>query len=208
MLLTAVSLSASAQTRTGSMGPEAIAEAKARAAAQSQAQPQNRHWEVLARDGIHDHRGPAIKDKQNPGEALSKLTPDNTGNMVRWVQALEKGEINPRASLNPGTKIEVYTSDVLLNLQGGMAIVKFPHRQHTEWLDCSNCHPHPFKEEIGATKLSMLEILNGEQCGICHGAVAFPLTECLRCHNTPRTGQDQAPPPKMSSPGGSKAIPK
>jgi hypothetical protein len=26
----------------------------------------------------------------------------------------------------------------------------------------------------------------GEQCGVCHGAVAFPLTVCGRCHNTPR----------------------
>ena len=173
-----------------------------------QAQAQNRNWEVLAKDGIHDPRGPAIKDKQNPGEALSKLTPDVTGNMVRWIQALEKGEINPRASINPGTKIEVYDSDVLLSLQGGMPIVRFPHRQHTEWLDCSNCHDHLFKREAGATKLSMLEILNGEQCGVCHGAVAFPLTECFRCHSVSRPGQSQQLTPPIFFPGGAKARPR
>jgi c(7)-type cytochrome triheme protein len=153
-------------------------------------------WEGLRKDGIHDPRGPAVKEKQEPAEALSKLTPDTTGNMVRWVRALEKGEINPRASIRPGTKIQVYDSDVLLNVQGGMPIVRFPHRQHTEWLDCSNCHDHLFKAQAGANKLSMLAILQGEQCGVCHGAVSFPLTECFRCHSVPRPGQSLTTVPK------------
>lgn len=151
-------------------------------------------WEPLVKDGIHDPRGPAIKQLQEPGAALSKLTPDSAGNMVRWVQALEKGEINPRANLRPDTKINIYESDVLLNLKGGMPIVRFPHRQHTLWLDCVNCHDHLFKKEPGANKLSMLEILNGEQCGVCHGAVSFPLTECFRCHSVPRPGQGTLKP--------------
>lgn len=151
-------------------------------------------WEALRNDGVHDPRGPAIKELQEPGAALSKLTPDNTGNMVRWVQSLEKGEINPRANLNPNTKINIYDSDVLLNLKGGMPIVRFPHRQHTLWLDCVNCHDGLFKKEPGSNKLSMLEILNGEQCGVCHGAVSFPLTECFRCHSVPRPGQGSLKP--------------
>lgn len=164
-----------------------------------------RNWEPLRTDGIHDPRGPAVKEKQEPADALSKLTPDTTGNMVRWVQALEKGEINPRASLNPGTKIRVYDADSLLNLQGGMPIVRFPHRQHTEWLDCTNCHDHLFKAQAGANKLSMLAILQGEQCGVCHGAVSFPLTECLRCHSVLRSGQalDTVPKAMPAFPGGS-----
>jgi len=145
-------------------------------------------WESLVKDGVHDPRGPAIKQLQEPAAALSKLTPDTTGNMVRWVQALEKGEINPRANLNPDTKINIYDSDVLLNLKGGMPIVRFPHKQHTQWLDCVNCHDGLFKKEPGSNKLSMLEILNGEQCGVCHGAVSFPLTECFRCHSVTRPG--------------------
>ena len=42
-----------------------------------------------------------------------------------------------------------------------------------------------FVEKAGANKLNMQAILNGEQCGLCHGAVAFPLTECNRCHSVP-----------------------
>lgn len=151
-------------------------------------------WETLIKDGIHDPRGPAIKQLQEPGDALSKLTPDNAGNMVRWVQSLEKNQINPRANIRPDTKIQVYDSDVLLNLKGGMPIVRFPHRQHTQWLDCTNCHDELFKKEPGANKLSMLSILNGEQCGVCHGAVSFPLTECFRCHSVSRPGQQKPMP--------------
>lgn len=162
-------------------------------------------WETLRKDGIHDPRGPAVKELQEPVEALSKLTPDNAGNMVRWVQALEKGEINPRASIRPDTKIRVYDSDVLLNLQGGMPIVRFPHRQHTLWLDCVNCHDHLFKAETGATKFSMLKILEGEQCGVCHGAVAFPLTECFRCHSVARPGRAPKPSLPIAIPPG--AVP-
>jgi c(7)-type cytochrome triheme protein len=154
-------------------------------------------WDKLREDGVHDPRSPAINRLQEPGDALSKLTPDSAGNMVRWVQSLEKGEINPRANLRPDTKIRLYDSDVMLNLNGGMPMVKFPHRQHTLWLDCANCHDHLFKAEAGANKLSMLAILNGEQCGVCHGAVSFPLTECFRCHNTAKPG---GKPPRPSLP--------
>ena len=87
----------------------------------------------------------------------------------------------------PDTKIRVLNLDVLLPRTGEMPMVLFPHRQHTEWLDCSNCHEDLFKSKAGATKgLNMFQILQGEYCGLCHGAVAFPLTECKRCHSVVR----------------------
>ena len=67
-----------------------------------------------------------------------------------------------------------------------MPMVRFPHRQHTAWLDCSNCHDQLFGQTAGATTINMMLILQGEKCGLCHGAVAFPLTECLRCHSVVR----------------------
>jgi c(7)-type cytochrome triheme protein len=146
-------------------------------------------WPSLAKDGIHDPANPSLRLLQEPREALSRLPPDITGNQVRWVEALDKGVINPRTNLFPETNINLRDTDVLLNLRGGTAIVRFPHRQHTLWLDCSNCHEHLFKSRAGANTFSMLQILQGEQCGVCHGAVAFPLTECARCHSVPRTGQ-------------------
>lgn len=157
------------------------------------APPAERSWAPLAADGIHDPRNPGLKQKQEPADALSKLAPDTTGNLVRWVEALEKEQINPRASLKPGTPVRIRDDVIMLNQRGGTPMVRFPHRQHTLWLDCTNCHDKPFLPKIGANKLSMMLILQGEQCGICHGAVAFPLTECSRCHNTPRSTDRKAP---------------
>jgi c(7)-type cytochrome triheme protein len=140
-------------------------------------------WTPLAQDGIHDPRSPGAKLLQQPGEALSKLTGDTAGNQVRWVQALLKGEIQPREKLSPDRVIEKLDRDIILDVNGGMPAVRFPHRQHTEWLDCTNCHDRIFKRQTGGTKISMFLILQGEQSGVCHGAVAFPLTECMRCHS-------------------------
>jgi c(7)-type cytochrome triheme protein len=153
-------------------------------------------WLPLAKDGVHDPKSPALELLQEPREALSRLAPDNAGNQVRWVEALDKGQIDPRTNILPDTRIQVLDLDVLLNLRGGTPIVRFPHRQHTLWLDCSNCHEHLFKSKAGANKLSMMQILQGEQCGVCHGAVSFPLTECMRCHSVPRTAAVPVQPKK------------
>jgi len=145
-----------------------------------------RKWLPLAKDGIHDPKNPALKLLQEPAEALSRLPADTAGNQVHWVQALERGVINPRTNILPDTQVMVIDLDIYLSMKGGLPIVRFPHRAHTLWLDCTNCHQHLFVSKAGANKLSMTAMLNGEQCGVCHGAVAFPLTECNRCHNTPR----------------------
>ncbi len=145
-----------------------------------------RKWAPLAADGLHDPASPALRLKQQPAEALKPLVPDTAGNQVRWVDALEKGQISPRAALRPGTPIRIREDDILLNRNGGTPMVRFPHRAHSLWLDCSNCHDKLFLPKAGANRLSMFQILQGEQCGVCHGAVAFPLTECSRCHNTLR----------------------
>ena len=141
----------------------------------------------LAKDGVHDPANPAMQLLQEPSEALAKLPPDAVGNRVRWVQALEQGLITPRASILPGTEVKVLDQDVILPRTGEMPMVRFPHKQHTEWLDCSNCHEKLFKSKANATtELNMFQILQGEFCGVCHGAVAFPLTECRRCHSVER----------------------
>lgn len=148
---------------------------------------QERQWQPLADDGLRDPKSPAVRLLQQPADALAGLAPDNAGNQVRWVKALKDGQINPRSFLRKERQWETYDKDELLNLSGGMPVVRFPHSAHTPWLDCTNCHDHLFKKERGGTKISMFLILQGEQCGVCHGAVAFPLTECARCHSVKRS---------------------
>lgn len=143
-------------------------------------------WPPIKADGVHDPRSPAVGQLQEPREALSALPSDTTGNYVRWMQALDEGHIQPRTNIHPETKVNLRTTDVLLVNTSDRPLVRFPHRQHTAWLDCSNCHNGLFEEKAGATRIGMMAILMGEKCGVCHGAVAFPLTECNRCHSVER----------------------
>lgn len=142
-------------------------------------------WVPLAEDGIHDPTNPALHLLQEPGEALSQFPPDKVGNNVRWVSALRDGYIQPRTNIHPETVVNLLDKDVIMKRTGSANFVRFPHLEHTEWLDCSNCHDHLFAREAGKTPMTMLAILSGEYCGRCHGAVAFPLTECNRCHSIP-----------------------
>lgn len=156
--------------------------------------PAERKWDTLAKDGIHDPSSPAIGLLQEPREALAPLPPDTAGNQVLWREALRKGSIRPRSSLRPETEVRTLDFDIYMDRYGSLPIVRFPHREHSQWLDCSNCHEALFKSKAGANNITMMSILQGEQCGQCHGAVAFPLTECQRCHNTPRTATAPRPP--------------
>jgi c(7)-type cytochrome triheme protein len=147
----------------------------------------NSYWLPLAQDELHDPADTSLHLLKNPGKTLSALPRDGAGNQVNWVKALDNNFINPRINLRADTQVEVLDLDILFPDTGEMNMVKFPHKQHTEWLVCSNCHEEIFKYKPRAIKFGMFEILNGEYCGRCHGAVAFPPTECNRCHNMPRT---------------------
>ena len=143
------------------------------------------NWPPLQADGVHDPASPAVEILQEPAEALSVLPPDGVGNRVNWVKALQDGYIEPRHQLWQDTSTEVLDLDVVIKTAGSLPYVKFPHKPHTEWLACSNCHEDLFKSKAGATPITMLAILEGEYCGRCHGAIAFPLVDCARCHSVP-----------------------
>lgn len=146
-----------------------------------------RSWKSPMQDGLHDMRLPAVKVLEDPSGELTALPRAAAGNQVDWVQAVIDGYIYPRDALNIKETGEVLDLDVLLDETGEMPMITFPHKPHTMWLDCKNCHDHIFKRKRGATPhLNMYAVLTGKMCGVCHGAVAFPPTDCLRCHNTPR----------------------
>lgn len=159
-------------------------------------------WKSLKTDGLHDPQSPAINVLQEPADALLLLPPDTAGNKVSWVKALREKYIEPRTNIFLETKVNILDMDIIMGNTGEMPLVEFPHRSHTEWLDCANCHDAIFKKKAGANRVNMFAILNGEYCGRCHGAVAFPLTECKRCHSVPRnkfTGNMGAQPKQSVS---------
>lgn len=143
-------------------------------------------WRPLAYDGIHDPESEAAQLLQQPQTALRGMPRANAGNFVDWVAALRDGLIRPRARVGGSGAMELRETDILFADTRTMPVVIFPHRAHTEWLACGNCHEWLFKAQRGANQISMTEIARGRACGLCHGKVAFPPTECFRCHSGPR----------------------
>jgi c(7)-type cytochrome triheme protein len=138
-------------------------------------------------DGIHDPDSPGTHLLQTPREAFEALPDSNSGNYVQWNAAMDEGLIEPRNSLAPvSTPPIVLDLNIVREVKGSMPDVVYPHKQHTQWLDCSNCHPAIFIPQKGANQISMASILLGEKCGVCHGKVAFPVSECRRCHSRPK----------------------
>ncbi|MBF0341824.1 MAG: hypothetical protein HQL95_12815 [Magnetococcales bacterium] len=142
-----------------------------------------RNWKAVDKDDVHDPQGTSVQDLQNPAEAMKVLPGDGSGNLVNWVEALQKGYIQPRTNILPETKVNVLDLDLIYGNTGDQPFVRFPHKPHTEWLDCVNCHEGIFKTKFNGSGIKMAQILEGKFCGQCHGAVAFPLTECKRCHS-------------------------
>lgn len=137
-----------------------------------------------ALDGIHDPENEGTHILLAPRDSFSSMAKSNSGNRVDWVKSLTEGSINPRYDRdNPDAKPVVMDLNIVREVKGSMPDVVYPHKQHTEWLDCSNCHPDIFIPQKGANSISMAAILLGQKCGVCHGKVAFPVSECRKCHS-------------------------
>lgn len=137
---------------------------------------------------VHDSDNPAHAQLQRSDDALRGLPLDRHG-AVDWVRALRSGAIAPRATLDGGAATGPLELDIIMKNTKAMPHVRFPHRAHTEWLACSNCHDGLFVPKAGANAVSMDAIFRGQFCGACHGRVAF-ITHlaCERCHSIPHSG--------------------
>jgi c(7)-type cytochrome triheme protein len=118
-------------------------------------------------------------------EAMEALPKDGAGS-VDWVQALKADAIAPRPGLDPKAPEQATLDlDVELTSPSRFFSAKYPHSAHTQWLTCGNCHPaiFPLSGRVEPTVITMAKIRGGDQCGVCHGKVAFPVeNECARCH--------------------------
>jgi len=141
-----------------------------------------------AEDGIHDPDNFGTALLQPPRDSFSSLPRSPSGNNVNWTKALENGDIAPRYHRDDDSAVPIVMDlNIVREVKGSMPNVVYPHKQHTEWLDCANCHPAIFVPQKGANQISMAQILLGQACGVCHGKVAFPVSECRRCHSQPKT---------------------
>jgi c(7)-type cytochrome triheme protein len=135
-------------------------------------------------DGIHDPTADGTLMLQPPREAFGALPKSRSGNYVDWNRAIDEYLIAPRSDIHsPDATAVVLDLNIVREVKGSMPDVVYPHKQHTQWLDCANCHPAIFIPMKGANQISMASILMGQKCGVCHGKVAFPVSECRRCHS-------------------------
>ncbi|MBL8362608.1 MAG: c-type cytochrome [Rubrivivax sp.] len=182
---------APAVTRAPAPAPAATPPAPTTAAASAEVNAFNRLLRPLPRvnrpaaeSGIHDPTNDMTAQLQPPAQAFSGLPKSMAGNHVDWVKALDSKAIAPRWDrADPAAAAIVMDLNIVREVKGSMPDVVYPHKQHTEWLECSNCHPKIFQPQKGANQISMASILLGQACGTCHGKVAFPVSECRLCHS-------------------------
>mgnify|MGYP003624723290 CR=1 FL=1 len=79
-------------------------------------------------------------------------------------------------------------ADVILNKYSeanGMRPVIFPHWFHRVRFRCKVCHSElGFEMKVGANDISMVKIMDGQYCGMCHnGEIAWNIDQCDLCHS-------------------------
>ncbi len=134
--------------------------------------------------------GRDVKPEIDFGAFTAKLPRGRFGNGVDWEKAEEIGAIKPSDFLE-GVSIarkpitaqkDFELSPKLVQMPG----IIFSHKKHTVWNGCELCHPDIFVGvKRGVTKYSMVDNFEGRYCGACHLSVAFPMTDCQRCHSEP-----------------------
>ena len=133
--------------------------------------------------------GTAVENNRKIEETFKDLPADDFGNKIDWVKALREGKIKPKAKRDGSGEMIVIDMDIdipVTKFKPAPPNVVYPHKAHTEWLDCTNCHTEIFNMKKGGNPdMSMRKIISGQYCGVCHGKVAFPLTDCFRCHSKP-----------------------
>lgn len=139
-------------------------------------------------DGVHDISNPYLTMLQPKDEATKGL-PKTSRKLIDWAKALTIEKINPRYSVDgQQTKMEIYDGDILYTDTYVMPHVLFPHKIHTMWLACENCHDKIFEKKKNAVNIAMADVFSGKYCGVCHGKVAFSPKSCERCHSVPHEG--------------------
>ena len=138
---------------------------------------------TLDESDIHDPDNPDAARLQRIDEATRNL-PYEANGFPDWMRALNEGLIRPRSDLRGTQEMEVLDLDIIMKNTKEMPHVRFPHRSHTRWLACANCHPAPFASIAGSTRIRMSDIFRGQYCGMCHDRVAFiTFFSCSRCHS-------------------------
>lgn len=131
--------------------------------------------------------GKNVKSDYDFAQFSGPLPKERFGNGIDWEKSEQLGLIKPARYLEGvsarGSALVVQKDFDLNPKVEGMPDIIFSHKKHTVWNGCELCHPDIFMGvKKGASHYSMVDISEGKSCGACHTTVAFPLTDCQRCH--------------------------
>ena len=124
---------------------------------------------------------PPIEEILDWEEALELLPKDEKGN-PDWVKAQKTGIIKPRALDPRDRNNEWFRMDFFLPSDKPKFEAYFPHSAHVAMMGCDSCHPAVFR--FRDNEITMKTMRKGENCGTCHGSVAFSTKDCKRCHTS------------------------
>ncbi len=124
----------------------------------------------------------------HPQALASAALPRDKYGLIDWAKIVREKLINPRPSLDPADEeMPPLQLDILIEAKSDYVNnVIYPHEMHTWWLKCEVCHPGIFIPAQGQNNMTMAGIVEGKWCGRCHNKVSFPLTDCNRCHTSPK----------------------
>ncbi len=109
---------------------------------------------------------------------------------IDWTELKALGVTSPAPSSDRTVKLDpaLVKKGVIVFTPGeyedgeGVPHVPFSHEIHSSRINCQSCHTSIFNNELGSNEVNMNEMAMGRTCGVCHGKVSFPLTDCSRCH--------------------------
>ncbi|HEY6001665.1 MAG TPA: c(7)-type cytochrome triheme domain-containing protein [Anaeromyxobacter sp.] len=126
-------------------------------------------------------------------DEFARPLPRTAAGTIDWDEAEARGLLAPADSVEGASVARrplPYEKEITIALKRTAGIV-FSHKKHARWSGCELCHPEIFPMSPSASfRYSMQRIMGGEHCGACHGKVAFPLSDCDRCHTErPKAGR-------------------
>ncbi|WP_456417943.1 c(7)-type cytochrome triheme domain-containing protein [Thiolapillus sp.] len=101
---------------------------------------------------------------------------------IDWLSLKRNKVFNPIHSLRKNYKHKARSNKILFESKGNLDDVIFDHEIHSNWINCSSCHPEIFLETL-TNDVKMIRMSKGKHCGYCHGKVSFTFASCKRCHN-------------------------
>ena len=154
--------------------------------------------EKLHNPDLIDH----AKIKQVAERVGAQWHPENLNNgrlpvdrfgLIDWLKMKRDNVFVPIASLQNDYKERTRDNKILfISKSNFVNNVLFDHKVHSDWIDCSSCHPALFIDKLGGNDMKMRDMSKGRYCGHCHGKVSFKFADCKRCHSQPPNEQVDA----------------